>query len=329
MQLIIQTSASPGETGFAFADECSQITGIESTLSTTDNTPRCQRPHENDAESIRSSPAAAADDTGSSDEPSAASDSQWRPIYLRLWVLAAFSICFFVMTSLLEALNILSTRNGAIAKDNNEDHHRYLWTYGPAACLTLVASLSSRVEYQAKLIAPWQRLSRSPEPAEKNLLLDYVSALPPVVIYESLANKDFAVAATTTISLVIKILIVLSSGLITLSRESVHYATTPMEIQNAFVDNYSPVEVGTRLPYFAVQNAIWGSSYSKSQGISHQFAYQSVQSNLPDSARFQVVVDGLSTNLKCDIAELHASDALVGKFYSLMTSPPNLLGVTG
>ncbi|KAG8169490.1 hypothetical protein KVR01_000235 [Diaporthe batatas] len=231
------------------------------------------------------------------------------------------------MIVLLEVLNSLSTRNGAIAKGHAKDH--YLWTYGPAAILTLVASLFSRVEYQAKLFAPWGRLSKNIGPVQKNLLLDYVSDLTPVVIYESIADKDFAVAATTTISLVIKILIVLSSGFITLSRRTVHYATMPMEIQTAFVNNYTPVKTGTHLPHSALQDAIWGSSYSDSQGVSREFAYQSVQSSLPDTARFEVVVDGLSTNLNCEIAALHASDAVVGKFYSLMNVNTKSTGCDG
>lgn len=162
------------------------------------------------------------------------------------------------MIAALELLNAISARNDGIAKGFNKDH--YLWTYGPTAFLTLIAALFNRVEYQAKVLAPWERLSKGPAPARKTLLLDYVSPLQPVAIYESLKNKDFAVAATATISVLIKLLIVLSSGLITLSRVGVHHSTIPMEIQDAFVDDNSLLGAGSTVPYFILQGLIEGSS---------------------------------------------------------------------
>lgn len=123
------------------------------------------------------------------------------------------------MIAVLEVLNVTSSRNGGIAKGYNNGH--YLWAYGPTAVLTLIAALFNRAEYQAKLMAPCNRLFKDPAPAQKNLLLDYISPLPPVATHKSLKNKDFAVAATIIISLVIKASIVLSSGLIILLRITV------------------------------------------------------------------------------------------------------------
>lgn len=251
----------------------------------------------------------------------AVSKPQWRPTYLRRRILAAFSIIFILIIALLEYLNVLSARNGAIAKGHSKDH--YLWTYGPTAFLTLIAALFSRVEYQAKLMAPWERLSKHSALAEKNLLLDYISPLQPVAIYESLKNRDFVVSATTVISLVIKMLIVLSSGLITLSRIAVHHAVVPMELQGAFVDDVAPLQAGHSFPYWIMHGLIEGSSYPA--GISHEFAYQSVQSNLSSTAQYEVVVEGLTTNLQCEIASLSTDKATVGYRSGIMnlnaTSP--------
>lgn len=258
--------------------------------------------------------------TASFKRSSAASEALWRPTYLRRWVLSAFSVTFFMMIALLEVLHVLSSRNGGIAKGYNKDH--YLWTYGPTALLTLIAALFNRVEYQAKLMAPWERLAKHPAPGEEILLLDYISPLQPVAMYTSLKNKDFAVAASTTISLVIKILIVLSSGLITLSRIPVHYASMPMEVQNAFLDDNSPFRVGNHLPYYVMQGVIGGSSYPP--GISEEFAYQSVQSRLPATAQYQVVVDGLATNLHCEIANVDVDSTFTDTDPSWGTSFPNL-----
>lgn len=207
------------------------------------------------------------------------------------------------MIAALELLSVISARNDGIAKGFNKDH--YLWTYGPTAFLTLIAALFNRVEYQAKIMAPWERLSKHPAFARKTLLVDYVSPLQPVAIYETLRNKDFAVAATTTVSVLIKLLIVLSSGLITLSRVGVHNASIPMEVQNSFIDDESALQRGSSIPYYVTQGLIEGSSYP--QGTSDKFAFQSVRSRLPSTAQYQVTVDGLTAFLQCEIAMLNVT----------------------
>lgn len=235
------------------------------------------------------------------ESPTAASKSKWRPKYLRRRVLAGFNVVFLLMIVALELLSLLSNRNDGIAKGFNKDH--YLWTYGPTAFLTLVAALFNRVEYQAKMMAPWARLYNHPAPARTTLLLDYVSAFQPVAIYQSLRNRDIAVAATTTVSVLIKILIVLSSGLITLSRVGVHYGSIPMEIQNAFIDDDSTLRAESTFSSYIMQGLIEGNRYPP--GISNKFAFQSVKSQLPDTAEYQVTVDGLTTSLRCETAVLN------------------------
>lgn len=299
-----QDSVSSDESTFALEDEALRAAEVHSTLLTPNNPQGYQPSEEYVAESTEPSREAAADPVDNFESPPAAPGSPWRPNYLRRRVLAAFSVIFLLVIALLEVLNVLSTRNGGIAKGHNTYH--YLWTYGPTAFLTLIAALFNQVEYQAKLMAPWERLSKHPRPAQQNLLLDYISSLQPVAIYESLKNKDFAVAATTTISLVIKILIVLSSGLITLSRITVHHTAMPMEIQNAFVDDASPLRTTNSLPYFIMKGLMGGNSYPP--GITDEFAYQSVQSNLPETAQYEVIVDGLITNLQCELVNLVANN---------------------
>lgn len=235
--------------------------------------------------------------------PRAASKFQWRPKYLRRRVLALFSVTFLLMIAALELLSVISTRNDGIAKGLNKDH--YLWTYGPTAFLTLIAALFNRVEYQAKIMAPWDRLSKHTASARKTLLVDYVSPLQPVAIYESLRNKDFAVAATTAVSVLIKLLIVLSSGLITLSRVGVHNASMPMEVQNEFIDDATALQKGSPIPYYVMRGLIEGRNYP--QGISDTFAFQSVKTQLPGTAQYQVTVDGLRTFLECEIAMLNVT----------------------
>lgn len=85
----------------------------------------------------------------------------WRPSYLKRFVLASFVIVFVHIIAVIEALLAVSNKNNGVATSYAGMH--YLWTYGPTAFLTLFAATWSRVDYQAKQVAPWIRLcSRRP-----------------------------------------------------------------------------------------------------------------------------------------------------------------------
>lgn len=139
----------------------------------------------------------------------------WRPFYLRRLIIASFIVTFVLILATIEALLAISNKNDGIATSSHERH--YLWTYGPTALLTLVAALWARAEYQSKLVAPWRRLMQQPMDAKGTLLLDYVSDFQILVVFKALRNKDWTVSIACTVSLLIKVLIVISTGLITLS----------------------------------------------------------------------------------------------------------------
>lgn len=139
----------------------------------------------------------------------------WRPFYLRRLVIAGFMGTFVLVLAAIEVLLAMSNKNDGIATSRHELH--YLWTYGPTALLTLVAALWARAEYQSKLVAPWVRLMRQSTDAKRTLLLDYVSDFQLLVVFKALRNKDWTVSIACTVSMLIKVLIVISTGLITLS----------------------------------------------------------------------------------------------------------------
>ncbi|TGO42975.1 hypothetical protein BHYA_0004g01010 [Botrytis hyacinthi] len=232
------------------------------------------------------------------DESTPATESlKWRPSYLPRRVLAGCCVVFAMVLIALETLLAVSSKNDGIASASYNEH--YLWTYGPTAFLTIVAAIFSRVEYQSKLIAPWERMSKQPGPASHTLLLDYVSQFQPLTVYKSLKNKDVTVSVTTTVSLLIKLLIVLSTGLITLTPTQVTEHSVPMVIQNKFVDdNTSLVSIGT-LPYYFMEGVAAG-NMTYPDGISKGFAFQQVRNNLADTAQIKFTVDGFTNSLDCE-----------------------------
>ncbi|KAK3291635.1 uncharacterized protein B0H64DRAFT_427150 [Chaetomium fimeti] len=192
----------------------------------------------------------------------------WRPFYLQRRVLLCFAAVFALVVAAIETLLVVSDKNSGIASSTPNRH--YLWTYGPTAFLTLIAAVWSRAEYQSKLVAPWIRLSGHPAQPKHTLLLDYFSDFQLFAVFRATRNRDFAV------------LIVISTGLIALSWTLDRFIDSPVRLSDA----------GT-LSYYVMQGL-----------ITTNYAFQSVSTDLPDTAETRVIVDGFGNSLECQPAEL-------------------------
>ncbi|KAI7781919.1 hypothetical protein LA080_014100 [Diaporthe eres] len=84
--------------------------------------------------------------------------SLWRPVYLTKRALTAFFVTFTALAIGTQAMLLLSKRNNGLS-GVNDGLHRVLWTYGPTALLTLVASFWTCLECQTKTIAPWIKMT--------------------------------------------------------------------------------------------------------------------------------------------------------------------------
>ncbi|KAI0966897.1 hypothetical protein F4678DRAFT_483533 [Xylaria arbuscula] len=225
----------------------------------------------------------------------------WRPFYLRRRVLSCFILVFLLLIIAIIALSQLSYRNHGLVTSYTGLH--YLWTYGPTAILTLVGAGWARVSFQAKLIAPWIYLHRKPVNVEKALLLDYIAMFPPLVMFRSFKNRHFLVATTSTVSSLLSILIVLSSGLITLSPTPVHKNNIPVVLQTSFVNNATNLLYGDSIPWLTMTGLISG-VLKNPDGVTERFAYQTFDTDLPTTAEVRATVDAISTGLDCENASL-------------------------
>lgn len=232
-------------------------------------------------------------------------EMSWRPAYLRDRVLVAFCMVFIFILVTLEIMITFSTRNDGIASGTYGDH--YLWTYGPTAILTAITALFSRVEYQSKMIAPWERISKHPTAASRSLLLDYVSQSQPCTIYRSLRNRDFTVSAATTAFLLLKIMTILSTGLMSPSLTGVNESEIPVVLQNAFVDDDMMLKSHWALPKYFM-SAWMNDTGNYPLGITKDFAFQTFETSLPATAQIRVTVDGLTNSLACEPANLVLND---------------------
>ncbi|KAI1733996.1 hypothetical protein F4680DRAFT_471456 [Xylaria scruposa] len=182
----------------------------------------------------------------------------WRPFYLRRFVLLGFISVFILIIVAIETLLAISNRDQGLATSSPTKH--YLWTYGPTAFLTGVAALWARTEYQT--------------PASSTLLLDYISQFSLFAIFTSLTRRDFTVSITLTV-------------LISLSWIDLNQSSYPMILRDRFVDNSDwSYSVGDLASY--VIRGLRDQDLALPEGISSDYAFQSVQTGLPDTAETNV-----------------------------------------
>jgi hypothetical protein len=140
--------------------------------------------------------------------------------------------------------------------------------------------------------------------AERSVLLDYTSCVQPVALLRSIRHSDLPVAATITNAFLLKVLIVVSTGLMTLNFVQVKRSNVQVFTTNSFIDDAHLLEdVG----YEAYKSAL-GYEYAHSaylQGNDTAFAFQSFNT-LAEQGEYQLSgeVDSFSAGLDCEPASL-------------------------
>lgn len=222
-------------------------------------------------------------------------------IYLEKATLFSFIVVFSVLIVSVEVLRYVSNNNYGLATSHQALH--YLWTYGPTAILTLIASFWSRVECQTKIYAPWCRLHKGPTEARRSLLLDYLPRSQLAAIYAAIRNNDYTVAAACINSLLLRLTIVISTSLIVLLPTGVPVHEIPLTLRSEFLDDKAGLETKGPLAYAALSSMIMYNT-SLPDGISTKYAYQAVEIG-SDSVRPSVLnttVDGFFGDLHCELA---------------------------
>lgn len=99
--------------------------------------------------------------------------------------------------------------------------------------LSLVAAVWGQVEYRVLQAIPWSELKRRALPAERNLLMNYVSPWSVTTLFRSLSKGHFTVSLVVLGGIILKALIILSTGLIDLESKQITYETQ-FSITNQF-----------------------------------------------------------------------------------------------
>ncbi|KAF3395962.1 hypothetical protein F1880_007045 [Penicillium rolfsii] len=234
--------------------------------------------------------------------PNDLQENGWRPSYLRKRILVSFAITFSAVIAALEALYQSSEAHDGITASTENRH--YLWTYGPTAILTIIATFWSRVEFQSKHNAPWQSMLEGPQPAEKSVLLDYTSDMQPVAMWKAYKNKHLIVFMGVSCSLLLQLMIVFSTGLFSLEEVKVHKQNVTIQLHDLFSTHNSSLGIVGSQPYDIVNGLAFDNlAYPLGTNIDLTFQEFSAPS-LPSDAIITAPIDGLMADLNCETASL-------------------------
>ncbi|KAF2137462.1 uncharacterized protein K452DRAFT_235787 [Aplosporella prunicola CBS 121167] len=179
----------------------------------------------------------------------------WTPVFLRKSAVIGFICLYIALAVTLGVLQALDIKRQGLATTMSTRH--FLWTYGPTAILAMVATGWGQLEHRTKQMTPWAKLRSGPTQASKALLLDYVSEAQPNALWASLKASDYAVALAITGSLLLKLLTVLSTGLLTLqleSRQHNHIPLVALDHFDASVFNTSLIDATPALSVVAFKS---------------------------------------------------------------------------
>ena len=241
--------------------------------------------------------------SGDNDSMSTDPSLHWRLFYLRRRVLCFFLAVWALLIVALELLLAFSSRGQGLASSTSNLY--YLWTYGPAAALTLLAVVWARVEFQAKLAAPWTRKAEGLAEARRAWATDYLSMLQPSSIFKAVRNGDLGVAAATLVSVLFTAMIIISSGLITLTPTTVMARNVPIVVQTQFLNDSSRLgDLAYTLPAYRLMIGLLQANLTYPSGVTSENIYQTIQPAQPGNIKLNAQVEGLTPRLACEQATI-------------------------
>ncbi|GKT50862.1 uncharacterized protein ColSpa_11043 [Colletotrichum spaethianum] len=226
----------------------------------------------------------------------------YRPFYLQRRVLSSFAVLFAGLLVAVEAVLDLSNKRGGLG---SPDHgFRYLWQYGSAFIFTCIAALWARPEHQARASAPWLRMAKGPASVDRTLMLDYVFMFEPGTIMVAARNRDWLVAATATVGLTLKLIVVIAVALVSPTFQIVTARGAGLSLHNKFVNDPTGLQNAGALPFFTMLG-LQTKGLNFPDGTSKQFAFQSFSADLPATAELQTNVDGFESDIECEPAQFN------------------------
>ncbi|KAF4553978.1 Hypothetical protein D9617_5g068530 [Elsinoe fawcettii] len=246
---------------------------------------------------------------GDEDHPKSAKKQQlWTPFFLHRWVIFCFVFAALAMLAALEVLNSKSVKEQGIATPRPSLH--YLWTFAPTAFLTILAAFWNQVDVQARRNAPLVRMSKGKVTAPESMLADYLSPWDPMSLVMALNNKDYQVSLSVLASLVLRVLIVLSTGLFVLRYPPLAFDTTLTQLDDFDLSNFDgPSRSISQVVSDAFAPSFYNLSYP--DGTTSKYAVQrfTAQASSGLNMTYEAEVNYIGADLDCEDATWTYTDA--------------------
>lgn len=155
----------------------------------------------------------------------------FQPLWLRKSLLIALLVTFTTLWLVLVILYHVASSKQGLSLTVTSSH--YVWTYGPTVILTFVLSLWRQVDYYCKLTQPWREMAAKPATPQQGVLLDYVSPMYAISLYKALRKGHIPVAVSITSFLLLKLVIVVSTGLLD-ATPTAHSFNRPVQLSSTF-----------------------------------------------------------------------------------------------
>jgi Protein of unknown function (DUF3433) len=258
----------------------------------------------------------------------------WTPLALRWTSLTAFGLAFAVILATLEILFYFSQRNNGLGQADAK--YYYLWTYGPTAstakdflpCFDTKADSKSssnncysplgQVEYRFKQLTPWQALRHGPVEAARSLLLDYVSPWNVVAFFKPIEAGHHFVTITIWATLLIKLVIVFSTGLLVLNDVMIQNIPADFIATDRFdSSNFDLSEIDGTAASTVAGTSLFNLSYPLGTTVGQAYQSFNTSSSVPNITSTLIgLVESFTADLECESAALR-------QYSQIYLNPPN------
>jgi hypothetical protein len=144
---------------------------------------------------------------------------------------------------------------------------------------------------------------KGPSKPSNSVLLDYVSPWVPTALLAAIKNNHCVVSFGIIGSLIFKLIIIFSAGLMSLTRVDLLRHKVNITTYDEFVENKTALEQIGSLPW----NILTGINYENLSfplGTNEQFAVQTFNTTgAPEGSVIEATVDGFNAYLECEKAD--------------------------
>ncbi|KIW33754.1 uncharacterized protein PV07_00578 [Cladophialophora immunda] len=196
-------------------------------------------PEEDEPESIKLRPhSAVATDDGYLLPPPGPVPALWTPIWLKQWFLGLFALVFAAFLIVLILLWHFDEQNDGFHVDQGTNH--YAWAYTPTVIVVIVVAAWRMVDHHSKLAMPYDALQDGPIKPSESLLVDYISNFQLVSLLEAFKNSHFAVIASITGFILLKVVTVFATGLLVALPTQVAQKSATVHARGFSADSFDP-----------------------------------------------------------------------------------------